>query len=188
MDRGDRLDSVVSQAPQRDTPRSSGAAPATRSVFGDDQAAVAGVGDADCRGRPTDRGHVMSEAATVEGTSKTTTTTQTVLTASLTQDAARSFWTWLYAQPPIAVFSTIMCIILTAVWIVLGVWIFPRQLDKITEGYDKLEASHVLERAKDRQEHRDHFDEMFARHEATNKATMDLIREFILDRKAKAAQ
>jgi len=95
-------------------------------------------------------------------------------------ESAKSFFGWLYQQPPVAVFATLTCFFMMALAAYLGIWVAPSQLDKITEGYEKIESSHVKERAEDRVLHREQMTNMLREVKDITSAQAELINRLIL--------
>ena len=95
-------------------------------------------------------------------------------------ESSKTLLAWLIQQPPLAVFATVTCISMMAIGGYLGIWVVPAQVDKIEAGYEKIEASHVKERAEDRVLHREQMSDMMTKVKDITTMQSELINRLIL--------
>ena len=99
---------------------------------------------------------------------------------SIAGESSKTLLGWLLQQPPLAVFATVTCISMMAIGGYLGIWVVPAQVDKISDGYEKIEASHVKERAEDRVLHREQMSDMMTKVKDITTTQSELINRLIL--------
>lgn len=107
-------------------------------------------------------------------------------------NAAASLTGWIFTQDKLAIASMLSSIVMFCTVFYGLFWVAPEQMIEIRNGYEKIEASHVAERAVVEVRHREHFGEMLRKWDETvsslervTKMQSDLVRELILREQAK---
>lgn len=106
--------------------------------------------------------------------------------------AVSTLTSWLFTQDKLATASMLSSIVLFSAVVYGLFWIAPQQMAEIRAGYEKIEASHVAERAAVEARHREHFGEILRKWDDTvqsmervTKMQSDIVRELILREQAK---
>ena len=96
------------------------------------------------------------------------------------QQLASSLSQWIFAQDKLATAAMLCAGVMFATAVYAMFWVAPDQLAEIRKGYERIEASHVIERESAERRHQEHFSEMLSKVEAVTKMQSQLIEKLIL--------